>query len=342
MKKHFSKVLSLALTLLLAVSLFPVAAFGAAVVDSGECGPHLTWELDRAGTLTVSGVGQMVAPSAWTQAYRKDIKEVILKTGVTTVAANAFYDCLNLEKVSFPSSLEQIGRYAFYRCVSLKEAVIPSNVSFIGDYTFLGCTALSKLKLPVALSSISDYTFMSCVNLTELDIPAGVDSIGSAAFAECRRLRSVAFPQGLRILKISAFSNCEGLRQIRISPALNDIKMYAFSGCRNLTDVYYTGTETEWKNALIDPSNTYLLNAKMHYNWKGALPELPLPGDPDGDGAVSPADARMTLRACVGLDGTVKPGTKAFLAADADHDGTLTPADARLILRASVGLEFLY
>ena len=342
MKKHFSKVLSLALTLVLAVSLFPVAVFGAAVVDSGECGPHLTWELDSAGTLTVSGIGQMEAPSAWTQAYRKDIKEVILKTGVTSVAANAFYDCPNLEKVSFPSSLEQIGRYAFYRCVSLKEAVIPSNVSFIGDYTFLGCTALSKLKLPVALSSISDYTFMSCVNLTELDIPAGVDSIGSAAFAECRRLRSVAFPQGLRILKINAFSNCEGLRQIRISPALNDIKMYAFSGCRNLTDVYYTGTETEWKNALIDPSNTYLLNAKMHYNWKGALPELPLPGDPDGDGVVTPADARMVLRACVGLDGTVKPGTKAFLAADADRDGTLTPADARLILRASVGLEFLY
>lgn len=28
--------------------------------------------------------------------------------------------------------------------------------------------------------------------------------------------------------------------------------------------------------------------------------------------------------------------------ADADHDGTLMPADARLILRASVGLEFLY
>ena len=190
MKLFCKRGLCLALTLILALSLFPMSAFGATVA-SGTCGSNLNWTLDSAGTLTVSGVGQMVAPSAWTQAHRKDIKEVILKTGVTSVAANAFYDCPNLEKVSFPSSLEQIGRYAFYRCVSLKEAVIPSNVSFIGDYTFLGCTALSKLKLPVALSSISDYTFMSCVNLTELDIPAGVDSIGSAAFAECRRLRSV-------------------------------------------------------------------------------------------------------------------------------------------------------
>ena len=43
-----------------------------------------------------------------------------------------------------------------------------------------------------------------------------------------------------------------------------------------------------------------------------------------------------------GTELTVKPGTQAFLAADADLDGVLTPADARLILRASVGLEFLY
>ncbi len=340
MKTRINKMLSLALTLVLAVSLFPVASFGATVVDSGDCGSHLTWKLDSDGTLTVSGIGQMEAPSAWTVAYRKDIKEVILETGVTSVAAHAFYDCPNLEKVSFPASLEQIGRYAFYRCVSLKEAIIPNNVSFIGDYTFLGCTALSKLKLPVALSSISDYTFMSCVNLTELDIPAGVDSIGSAAFAECRRLRSVAFPQGLRILKISAFSNCEGLRQIRISPALNDIKMYAFSGCRNLTDVYYTGTEAEWKNALIDPSNTYLLNANIHYDWSGPLPELPLPGDADGDGKVTSSDARLALRVAVGLEKCEKD-TPAFLAADADGDGVITSADARLILRAAVGLEKL-
>ena len=37
----------------------------------------------------------------------------------------------------------------------------------------------------------------------------------------------------------------------------------------------------------------------------------------------------------------IKAGTPAFKAADADHDNVLTPADARLILRASVGLEKL-
>ncbi len=64
------------------------------------------------------------------------------------------------------------------------------------------------------------------------------------------------------------------------------------------------------------------------------------PGDADGDGKVTSADARLALRASVLLE-KIQPGTPAFQAADADHDNALTPADARLILRASVGLEKL-
>ena len=59
-------------------------------------------------------------------------------------------------------------------------------------------------------------------------------------------------------------------------------------------------------------------------------------GDIDGDGAVTPADARHALRISVGL--SVLPEAYAGYA-DADGDGDVTPADARLILRYSVALE---
>ena len=62
------------------------------------------------------------------------------------------------------------------------------------------------------------------------------------------------------------------------------------------------------------------------------------PGDVNGDGKVTPEDARLTLRAAVGL---IRFTNDAFRAADADRDNRVTPADARLILRASVGLEKL-
>ena len=61
-------------------------------------------------------------------------------------------------------------------------------------------------------------------------------------------------------------------------------------------------------------------------------------GDVDGDGKISASDARLTLRASVGLEKLDSQSTKK---ADADKNDKITAADARLILRASVGLEKL-
>ena len=57
-------------------------------------------------------------------------------------------------------------------------------------------------------------------------------------------------------------------------------------------------------------------------------------GDADGDGSISAADARLVLRAAVGLD---SPVNRAIM--DVDGDSEITASDARLVLRYSVGLE---
>ncbi|MBQ2306598.1 MAG: dockerin type I repeat-containing protein, partial [Clostridia bacterium] len=62
------------------------------------------------------------------------------------------------------------------------------------------------------------------------------------------------------------------------------------------------------------------------------------PGDVDGDGHISAADARLALRRAVGLEDYAE-GSAQFLACDVDADGTVSSGDARLILRASVNLE---
>lgn len=64
------------------------------------------------------------------------------------------------------------------------------------------------------------------------------------------------------------------------------------------------------------------------------------PGDVDGDGAVTSADARLALRASVQLE-RFKNGSGKAVAADVNHDGVIGSDDARLILRASVKLETL-
>lgn len=59
-------------------------------------------------------------------------------------------------------------------------------------------------------------------------------------------------------------------------------------------------------------------------------------GDADGNGELTSADARLTLRQSVELENLNK---NALIAADADNDSSITAGDARLILRAVVGLE---
>ena len=60
-----------------------------------------------------------------------------------------------------------------------------------------------------------------------------------------------------------------------------------------------------------------------------------LPGDVDGDGALSYNDALTVLRASIGLV-TLTPEQEAL--ADFDGDGGLSYNDALMILRASIGL----
>ena len=62
------------------------------------------------------------------------------------------------------------------------------------------------------------------------------------------------------------------------------------------------------------------------------------PGDVDGNGSITSADARLALRRAVGLE-TYQKNSAEYAACDVDFDGNVTAADARLILRGSVGLE---
>lgn len=66
------------------------------------------------------------------------------------------------------------------------------------------------------------------------------------------------------------------------------------------------------------------------------IPAKWIPGDVDGDGKVTAADARKALRASAKLT-TLSPAE--FMRADYESDGKVTAADARTILRVSANLK---
>ena len=69
-----------------------------------------------------------------------------------------------------------------------------------------------------------------------------------------------------------------------------------------------------------------------------AAPEF-TPGDVDGNGSITPADARLALRCASNLEILDDAG---FAASDIDGNGKVTPAEARAILRVASNLDLTF
>ena len=170
------------------------------VVGTGTCGENLTWTLDDAGTLTISGTGPMTDYSYLSSlrapwySLREAILSIVLEDGVTGIGDSAFRDCMNLSNVAIPDSVSSIGDHAFYQCESLCSITIPEGVTSIGERAFYGCESLCSITIPEGVTSIGGQTFYYCESLRSITIPVSVTSIGDLAFFECSGLSMVHYP----------------------------------------------------------------------------------------------------------------------------------------------------
>ena len=238
MKKTAKKALSLFLCAVLCLSLLPVSAFAeneeaaeevltaeelpesgaepiaeepaedpaaetvttddAVAIASGTCGENLTWTLDDAGLLTISGTGDMtnysLCEAPWWENYCDVILSVVIESGVTGIGDCAFQDCRNMKSISIPEGVTRIGDYAL--------------ASFD-----LGNRSLTEIRFPDSLTSIGKQAIYGCKAITEIRIPDGVVSIGGP------------------------FTQCDALKTISIPSSTVDIGAYLVLWCPNLTEV---------------------------------------------------------------------------------------------------------
>lgn len=168
--------------------------------------------------------------------YNDNLTSVSFADSITTIGADAFYDCKNLEYVYFPSCLTEIESQAFSGCTSLKSADIPYGVTAIASYTFSGCTSLSEISIPSSVETIGEYAFYDCKSLASLYIPDGVKEIQSRAFAYCTNLSYVRLPSTITTLT-DAFFNCSSLTHVTVPSGVTKINDGAFSECTSLESV---------------------------------------------------------------------------------------------------------
>lgn len=91
-------------------------------ITEGKCGDGVSYTLDRDGILTISGKGAMYTPEdlscPWRE-YASEVREVSVKSGVTSIGRYAFSNHENLTLATVPDSVSEIGFGAFSGCEKL-------------------------------------------------------------------------------------------------------------------------------------------------------------------------------------------------------------------------------
>ena len=219
--------------------------------SSGKCGDNLTWTMDDAGNLVITGSGDMYDVydsqyNPWTDSkvttvkfpggltsigygmftYTTKLKELNLAgTQVKTINGNAFRNS-GITTVYLPPTLTEIVNSAFWDCSDLE--VIRVDV---GNKTYDSrdkCNAViktatnklvmggNKTVIPRTVKFIGESAFRGRAKLTSLGLHDAVEEIESFAYAGCTALKSAFIPAGVRYVGRGVFIRCENLKYINV------------------------------------------------------------------------------------------------------------------------------
>ena len=201
------------------------------------------------------------------------LKSIIIPDSATTIGNSAFYNCESLTNITIPNSVTTIGECAFLNCSSLTSITIPNSVTTIGDSAFSCCNSLISVTIGKGVTMIGELTFSECSSLKNITISDSVTSIGEFAFHRCSSLTSITIPDNVKSIGKDAFSRCSSLTSIIIPDSVKIIGKYAFNNCSSLKNVYYKGTQEQWKNIWDSEQKNWwgnidLLNATIIFNYK--------------------------------------------------------------------------
>ena len=152
-------------------------------------------------------------------ATTKELKSVVIPSGVTTMERGCFTDS-SIESVTIPASVKTIDAQSFLRCHNLK--------NLLGDSPFISKDR-KYLFDPYAMYPNTLFYFAGRDDAS-YEIPEGITAISNNAFDGCENLRSVTFPNSLVSVSGDAFSNCVNLETLNGRNTTSDHKGYVNDG----------------------------------------------------------------------------------------------------------------
>lgn len=201
-------------------------AYSTGETKMGDTG-DVEWSFDSEnGSFILLGNGSMAdytendESCPW-YSFRDQIKSVAVGPGVEKIGAYSFYDCCNLENVSYSGSvLSTIGNYAF-AYTAVKEFHCPAMVDYLGKGAFYACFYLADVTLSNNITEINHSTFTDCA-FKNITIPDSVTTIREGAFRDCANLETVNIPAYVTKIDEQAFGGCTALQTIDLSPINNN------------------------------------------------------------------------------------------------------------------------
>ncbi len=188
----------------------------------------------------------------------------------------AFDMCQKLVKVTIGGDVGSIGESAFSRCGELAAVEISGKVDSIGKSAFAHLNNLTDFHVGGTLGSIGYDAFAQCGGLTAFPAVDGgmTGPIGESAFTYCGGLHRILLPEGVTSIGKDAFSMGD-LTAIWIPASVTEIDRLAFSPAppQELYDLYYEGTEEQWKAVKGYQNVVYNGLPVIHYNCGRELPE---------------------------------------------------------------------
>lgn len=147
----------------------------------------------------------------------------------------AFLGAKDLESITLPSSLKEIGYYAF-------------NMNTKSGNTYIKDTKLKHIYGGENVEKIGIAAFQCCSALTEFNFSNKIIEIGSNAFSFCYSLQKAILPYAIMVIHRGVFSDDCNLTNIGSMHNVKYIGDYAFDGHSKGTPVNRLGTYTGMLN----------------------------------------------------------------------------------------------
>ena len=241
-----------------------------------------------------------IGVAAFSFCYSLQTVEFAEGINLEKIEHGTFGHCEALQQITLPDSVKAIDGLAFSGCTKL-ESVTMNCVESIGVRAFESCTALEEITLPSTLTRIGNMAFYFS-GLKSVESPDGIRDVttvdgngnestvyglGYACFNGCTSLESVKIGEGVKTIPSGAFGYCTSLKEIHLPLSLEEIQGpyyengsfrfgHAFYYCSALTDIYFNGSEEQWKDIKVDYKSLYasgvtmdndaLKNANKHFS----------------------------------------------------------------------------